>query len=298
MASLSHQHYTNFDKSCDEIKSRIGQESALLEIFNELKKSALGRFLIEHRGVNGYWTDVMVNFPNYKSDQKENINYYDQLLLENFPAVKATQERFGFFKQVIQAEINKGALNILAAPCGLLPEFFDIKDKHITDIKIDALDFDGKVSVEISKKYHNHVLENAYQFIQQDIFSFKEKDKYDLVVSNGLNIYIQAADKVKTLYQVFYNAMKNEGILLTSFLTPPPTCTAESPWNMNEIDFEWLMKQKTLFKDILDVKWNCYMTEDEFIGLLREIGFSNIQLTWDKQRMFPTVVAKKLVPPQ
>ncbi|MBK2124314.1 SAM-dependent methyltransferase [Fangia hongkongensis] len=293
MTSLSHQHYTNFDKACDEIQSRIGQESALLDIFNELKESALGKFLIEHRGLNAYWTDVMVNYPLYQSGEKEELDRYDQLLLENFPTAKATQERFGFFKKVVQDEIDKEALNILAAPCGLLPEFFDIRYPSNAAIKIDALDLDRKVKAEISKKYHHHVLEKAYQFIEQDIFSFAVKDKYDLVVSNGLNIYIQSADKVKELYQIFHTAMKDEGVLLTSFLTPPPIFSAESPWDMNEIDFEWLMKQKTVFKDILDVAWNCYMTEGEFIALLKDVGFSNIQVIWDKQRIFPTVVAKK-----
>ena len=96
-----------------------------------------------------------------------------------------------------------------------------------------------------------------------------------------------------SLYHAFARALKPGGTLVTSFLTPPPTVDPASPWHMRRIDRVALRLQKLVFAYILDARFQCYRTPVTTEAQLRAAGFTDIALTWDEARIFPTVTARK-----
>ena len=82
-------------------------------------------------------------------------------------------------------------------------------------------------------------------------------------------------------------------MLVTSFLTPPPTLSEDSPWrNYDPLE---ALKQNTLFSEVIGVQWQAFRTEGQTRAQLEQAGFTpdNIQFRYDSQGMFPTVIAKK-----
>ena len=131
----------------------------------------------------------------------------------------------------------------------------------------------------------------SVDFRRSDAWALKSHSEFDIITSNGLNIYEHDHVRVTDLYKVFYTALKPGGILITSFLTPPPTVSAESSWkNFNVFD---LTKQKALFVDIIGVNWQAFRTETQTREQLELAGFKDITFIYDSQGMFPTVIAKK-----
>ena len=52
---VSHDTFSNFEEAKSEILLRV-KDKNLLSQLNELESCSLGRFLIQHRGLNAYWT--------------------------------------------------------------------------------------------------------------------------------------------------------------------------------------------------------------------------------------------------
>ncbi len=102
--------------------------------------------------------------------------------------------------------------------------------------------------------------------------------------SNGLNIYEGNDERVIDLYKEFYNSLVPGGILVTSFLTPPP-------WDKANVDA--LKKQKAIFGDILQASWQHFRSESQTRQQLEAAGFTILEIIYDTQGLFPTVVAQK-----
>jgi hypothetical protein len=119
------------------------------------------------------------------------------------------------------------------------------------------------------------------------------EEQFDLLTSNGLNIYEQDDRKVTQLYKTFYTALKPNGVLVTSFLTPSPWLDPTSPWEMNIINQSDLLRQKIIYSYIVQPKWQAYRTETKTIEQLKEAGFRDVQIIYDEYKMFPAVLALK-----
>ena len=113
---------------------------------------------------------------------------------------------------------------------------------------------------------------------------------FDLITSNGLNIYEKDDEKVTSLYCEFFKALRSGGTLITSFLTPPPSFGGTTWKNCNE---ENLAKQRILFGIIIGVNWQNFRTEEITRRQLTDAGFINIKIIYDSQGMFPTIIAQK-----
>lgn len=292
MSNLSHESFSTLKESDAEILRRIDGDQTLLMEYKKLKETSLGQFLIKNRGLNGLWTDRVVNYNLISKHERNKYSNYDKYLLGLMPCFIATQERFGFFKRELERLATKYKLKALSAPSGLLPEFYNIESSRI--ITLDALDIDEINHEYISDKYKSNPLLNKINFINSNIFSFNRENYYDVIVSNGLNIYIEDVFIIEKMYKIFYSSLNVGGTLITSFLTPPPSLTSEGEvWEMSKINQDNLNKQKLIFGDILNISWFNYRSENEFLDILKNIGFINIRVIWDQQKMFPTVIAIK-----
>ena len=281
---VSHQHFNDFTAGKQEILSRIASNKDLVAYFEKFSKTTFGKFMVINRGLNAYWTDVMVKFPIKKHPEFSTLELE---IFKHFPVAKATQERFLIFKEICQKFIEEDN-HILSAPCGLLPEFLPQGIQSSISSKIDSIDIDPDTLKQLTQKLDKNLKANI-AIIQEDIFSLKATDKYNLIVSNGLNIYLSDTDQVAELYQIFYDALKEDGLLVTSTLIAPDG----NEWAMDKIDPYWLGQQKMLFADILNVAWSCHMGTEVFTTMLQDIGYRDITIIWDSQKMFPTVTAIK-----
>ena len=267
-----------------------------LQFLQELSEFEFGRFLIINRGINGYWTHYMLTYPWFgkktgKNDQKEPIGNMEHFLL-NSPLLKATQQRFQIFLEQNQACVKDGA-TLASIPCGLLGELLYLDYDAIRDISLTGLDYDNDTLHDAKVLADKKNLSAYIELIQTDAWSMNINNQFDLLSSNGLNIYEPSDDKVTKLYQEFYAALKPGGKLVTSFVTPPPTMTNQCEWRLDKLNLDELLKQKAIFADTLQVKWQCYRSTDKTRKQLESVGFTDLTFIADDAHLFPTVVAIK-----
>ena len=101
----------------------------------------------------------------------------------------------------------------------------------------------------------------------------------------GLNIYVAEDDRCTDFYRSVAQALKPEGIFVCSFITPPDQWQPRSAADLED--------QRFLFKQVVPVKWSCVRDEAKTREQLGTAGFEVVSVTYDSQRMFPAVVAKK-----
>jgi SAM-dependent methyltransferase len=270
-------------QNTESLTLSLAEELDLLQQLNEFE---FGRFLLKNKGLNGYWTAYMI----IHGPKKDLTHPLEKWLLTRAPIIRATQERFKIFQHYLQKYVRSHA-KLAAIPCGLMDSLLLLNYDHVSDIHLVGIDLDHE-SIELAKA-------NAQQYKKNFTASFHEKDawdlsidnEYDLITSNGLNFYEPDEQKVVALYGEFYKALKPKGILITSFLTPPPALSSESTWK--NFDPDDLKKQKAVMADIIQAKFQVFRTEKQTRQQLERVGFNIVDVIYDTQGMFPTIIAQK-----
>ncbi|MFZ4100263.1 MAG: class I SAM-dependent methyltransferase [Chlamydiia bacterium] len=126
-----------------------------------------------------------------------------------------------------------------------------------------------------------------------DAWALEDVEAFSLITSSGLNVYEPDRAKVHELYKVFWRALRPGGVLVTSVLTYPPGCDQPSGWDLTAIDRSDLEFESLLFHDILEVKWKNFRSEADLRFEFEQAGFVEIEVHFDRARMFPTIVAYK-----
>lgn len=256
-----------------------------MTLLDQLSEFELGRFLLMNKGLNGYWTAYLI----IHGPKQKNLHPLESWILLHAPTVKATRERFGIFQRVLQSHL-KDNMTLASIPCGLMDDLLTLNYAHKKNVRLIGIDLD-KHSLELAQKQSETLKIDNVEFRQSDAWEIKSTEEFDIITSNGLNIYEPNDEKVTALYKQFYKVLKSGGILITSFLTPPPSLSEESPWkNVNPQD---ALKQKVIFGEIIGVAWQVFRTEEKTRKQLGEAGFEVLEVIPDSQGIFPTVVAKK-----
>ncbi len=261
----------------------LEEEETLLQQLTEFK---LGHFLLTNRGLNGYW----IAYAILHGIQKSDLSSLEHWFLHKAPIVKSTQERYQIFKTQLQKHVTND-VKMASIPCGLMDDLLCLNYSDVQGTEITGIDLDEEslhLAFENSKEYN---VKNI-QFMNRDAWNLRITNEYDLITSNGLNIYEPDDGKVIDLYKEFYAALKVGGTLITSFLTPSPLMSAESTWK--NFDMADIMKQKAILIDIVQVVWQqAYRTEAQTRQQLEAAGFTVQEVIYDSQGMFPTVLARK-----
>lgn len=255
------------------------------DMLDQLFQFELGRFLLENKGLNGFWTAYII----IHGPKLGNLQPLEEWFLKAAPTVRATQERFGIFQQILQANL-KDDMAIASVPCGLMDDLLRLDYSNVKGIHLTGIDLDP-ASIKLAKEQAISLGFKNVNFIQHDAWNLGISEKFDMLTSNGLNIYEQNDDAVVILYTQFCNALKKDGILITSFLTPPPVLSKESTWN--NVNVQDALKQKAIFSDIIGATWQAFRTEKKTREQLESAGFDVIDVIYDAQGIFPTVIAKK-----
>lgn len=269
-------------KNKDELTLPLDHE---LELLKQLSEFELGRFLLKNKVLNAYWTSYAI----LNDLDSTKLHPLEEWLLTSAPVLKATRERFNIFKHVIQEHL-KDDMTIASIPCGMMDDLLSLNIAQYNNIKFVGSDFDSS-ALELAEENSENINNKNVSFLHEDAWSINVIEQYDMIVSNGLNIYEPDNAKVTDLYINFYKALKPAGILVTSFLTPPPNISNDSAWKNYELTD--VLKQKAILSDIIDTNWQTFRTESQTSKQLTDAGFDNIEYIYDYQGMFPTVIATK-----
>ncbi len=262
-----------------------------LELLKVTASCEFGRFIIANRGLDGYWTDYVMAFPDLKDSEREQVNPVVRLLAGESPTARATQERFQIFRRELQKCVTEGAV-MASVPCGLMRDLLSLDFSAIDEFSLFGSDIDDR-SLELAKELSAEYGVDAHcSFFQGDAWTLQLPEKADVITSNGLNIYEPDHGRVVALYRGFLAQLNPGGLLITSCLTPPPTVDPQSEWRIDRINLDHAMRSKVLFSDVIGVAWQSFRSSSETIEQLREAGFSEIEVFYDRAAIFPTVTAR------
>lgn len=303
--SKSHTHSgsekpskSEISEQMETIKARLSQEfnsepeklATLLKMLSDLSEFELGRFLIKNKGaLSGYWTWYCIlgfNASQIKSP-------LERFLLEKAPAILATRERFSIFQTLLLKNIHTNSV-VCSLPCGMMADLLGLKlPGSVGELRFVGIDLDATVfqlAQGLAKELGCTV---PCTFFQKNAWELEFKNEFDLITTNGLNIYEKDDSRVVALYRGLYQALKAGGKLICSALTPPPQATEQCEWDFSRIDKSNLEVSATLFRAVLQATWSNFRTSEKTCVQLAEAGFEKIEIYWDSRKMFPTFCAQK-----
>ena len=260
-----------------------------LDLLAGLSTFPLGRFLLEHRGLNAWWTHQIVTHKQHSLTPAAGLAYQ---VYECLPTFRATQQRFTIFKQQLQSLLGPDQ-SLASVPCGLMGDLLQLDYRQAHGASLTGIDLDQAALDGAQQLAREHGLADRLRLIQADAWSSGIENEFDVLTSNGLTIYEPDDQRVTALYASFASMLKPGGFLVSSFLTPPPELADTSSWNMQAIDPKAMALQHLLFVRIIQVKWACFRTEEQTRGQLEQAGFKIVRVMPDTANIFPTVIAQK-----
>lgn len=287
-------HFTKIDGwTFEELKEKVRKRGALtyasierqLELLDQLASFEFGKFLIKNRGaLNAYWFHRLV------TDDTTDMEGLEDYFYNRAPLVKATRQRFGFFKEVIQKQIRENVV-FASIPSGFMGDLLQLDYSSVSEFKLIGIDTDLaaiKAAQEMARKK-----KLPATFREQDAWEITSIEEFDLISSYSLNFYEKSEERVIQLFRTFHRALKKNGLLVTSFLTPPPGTSHRTEWKMEKLSLEDVLIQKIFVTDLLEAPWQSFCTTDQMRFQLIQAGFTDIEVIYDDAHLMPTVCAKK-----
>ena len=261
------------------------QKVFLHRMVDEALKSGFWSYLLLNGGLNGYWTDYLVH-KHYLQDGVARI--YHEL-----PIQKATQQRNQIFMRTLQGLVREG-IGIASVPCGLMRDVLALDFGGCRAFTLDGYDLDEESIGRARRLAGEYGLADHARFFVADAWTVGagNAERYDVCVSNGLNIYVPEPERVVALYRSLLDCLKPGGLLITSCLTYPPDVADKTEWDLAAVNAEALKLSRLLF-GLFQPRWSSFRTTAETTGQLREAGFSDIEIRNDDARIMPTFLARK-----
>ena len=265
-----------------------------LEMVDAMSQFNLGRYLLINHGVNGYWTRYVVMHPQQGrkiglNDEGKPFSELETWLLDEWPQARGTQERFAIFRKILQDLLHNN-ITMASVPCGAMEDLLGLDVTDFTGVHFIGIDLDAESLQWAQRNAQDKSLQNMVEFIQADAWNLGIDNRFDVLTSNGLNVYEIDPQRLIALYEQFYLALKPGGTLLTSFMTPPPAFDSRSPWDMTQWSAESL-KTYSVFLELFSDRRG-FQTEEEVTQQLQAAGFSDIQVFYDSAKTFPSVIAQ------
>ena len=136
------------EKRVSDIRQHIettlsGDRLEALQILAELQTFSLGRHLLLHCSLNGYWTRYCVadQAMNRKTAYRNGFGQLEDFILNRAPTMQATQERFEIFRQETQARLHDG-MTVASIPCGFMDDLLSLDYSRTSNIRRVGLDID------------------------------------------------------------------------------------------------------------------------------------------------------------
>lgn len=262
-------------------------------IVEEMLRSEIGTFILENKGANGFWTDILINCINEGyTREKSKENFFEEFLLFRSPVVIAHRERFKLFQDTIQKTLKPG-LSLASIPCGLMRDLLSLDYSNSHPCKLTGIDLDAESLKLASNLAKSLGCKNQISFVQKNAWDLESSEEFDVISSSGLNVYEPSRERTVELYKVLLRALKPGGKLVTSVLTYPPFSNNQTDWDLSSIPKEDLRLEQVIHHDILGVKWGNYRSIDDLKTDFLSAGFSKAEVEMDSKKIFPTIIAYK-----
>lgn len=279
----------------DEIKARLRNSNSLilplernLELVDQLTEFELGRFLLHNRGLNGYWTSYIFQHPAGKPAE----HVLEDWLLNRSLLCRARERYYRY--QTLLAELITQAETLASIPCGVMDDLLDLDYSGHGAVQLTGIDLDPESLYHANEKAKRVGMANRCRFSQQNAWELKEKNAFDVITSNGLNMYESDPDRLVALYRRFFEALKPRGTLLLSFLTPPPEKNAPTgEWDKYETPMADLLQEFAIFGDIIQATYLNFTSEAEIRQQITQAGFTVKDINYSSRGVLPILVAVK-----
>jgi SAM-dependent methyltransferase len=302
---LSHNH-VNIDikKRISELEAKIKKAGDLpgatleyrLKLLHEFAQFDLGKFIILNSGLNGYWTEYILYYSE-DSPRYANITPLEKILITKFPVMLATQQRCKILLDILAKNLRDN-ISLASIPCGTGHELLNIKGISTTkNLELNFIDLDKEILVLAQQKAQQYQMDSTTKlnFVECDAWKLSKlyNNHFNIVVSSGLTIYEHSDDRVLSFFIEVFNSMKSGGIFIISTITLSPLVSQDSEWDLNKIEKEYLQLSFILFTQVLEVKWGANRSTELMIKLLKQAGFSKMEVIYDEARIFPNIIALK-----
>lgn len=263
-----------------------------LEMLARLQEFELGRFLLHNQGLNGYWTSYIFRYePGTPATTP--MEYW----LLNNSLLCGARERFHRFKAAIAERLTEGAV-LASVPCGVMDDLLQQDYRGLSEFRLVGMDIDAESLELAADNAATHGLAEHCEFIARDAWQLGVTAEFDLLVSNGLNMYESDPARLSELYANFASALRPGGRLLLSFLSPPPPPPWEDPsrageWVKYGIDERDLRRELALFGDIIQAKYLNFTAESEITAQLSEASLEVMSVDYSPSGVLPIVSAVK-----
>lgn len=181
-----------------------------------LTEFALGRFLLVNRGLNGYWTDVILNRPLDPNANRQYVNSLEEYLMERSPPFVARCEAQRVIHREVRPLLRPGRA-VASVPSGLMSEILLATQKPFAGVDLFAIDLDADNFAMIRERYGDRLKGNTLHTLHMDARQLEMSERFDLICSSGLTIYMPNDDDVQALLHLFFTALKPNGKLVTTF---------------------------------------------------------------------------------
>lgn len=293
MGNITHSKVSSLSKRVKQLQIQLLKRKDTtytslerqLQLLQELTSFPLGRYLIQHQGINAKLAS------QFLEKQRKKLHPLEYFLGYQTPTAKANQERFSILQTLLSKYLKEG-MKVASIPCGYMKDLLTLahlpKELSLFGIDIDPGALKGAVELAKKKKV-------KASFFCEDAWHLSFQNTFDVITSSSLNIYVKDRLQLKKLYQSFFSALKEGGVFLTSYLSFPffhKSCE----WKMQEVDLQKAVLQKVIMTDILQARWENFSGKKEMENLLRSVGFHPICFYPDRANIFPSVVAFKKQP--
>jgi hypothetical protein len=172
-----------------------------LAILDQLTQFNLGKYLLENKRINGYWTAFwVIHGPQQKLEHP-----LENWLINKAPSFLASQQRFKVFRQIMQKNLRLN-MRLASIPCGLMDDLLGLDYSLVQNVEVDGYDLDPESLDLATKNAQKYKTGSAVSFHNKDAWHLDAKETYDIITSNGLNFYEADDQKVERLYKEFYQA--------------------------------------------------------------------------------------------
>src|SRR3954453_22915513 len=182
LITTSKVHSKTLNQIVEETKLRLQQtpESKLflplsteLDLLYKFTEFELGRYLIENKGLNGFWTRYVIydgKLPGV-NEVKEKTEL-EEFILQN--TYLSTRNRFKIFKKETQTRL-KNDMTLASIPCGLMDDLLSLDYKNMKNVKLVGIDLDVE-SLELAYKNSQEV----YNLSTETKLEFRKKNAFML----------------------------------------------------------------------------------------------------------------------
>lgn len=277
--------------------SRCGRPADLRRDLAEWAQTDLGQWMLLHGGWDARWARYCVDYPRNHGADPQRLATLEHFYLTQAPGIVATQQRAEIFAQVLTELVTPDAV-AMAVPCGYMDELLRLPGAAAAGALI-GVDVEASALAGAQANAHEHGLMPQCVLAQGDAWDLAgaqvvtgDAATYrraagggsDVVVSNGLNMYVTDDDEVTALYRALRTPLRPGGTLVVSALTPPAT------WDLADVPAEVITRVRGLMV-INPMMWGNYRSVAVTTAQLAAADFAVREVRCDQRRIFPTFVA-------